>query len=278
MEAARTLWSGDFSVTSPVVIDEQLLVASTSSGQLLRLGSDGELAILAETNGRPSAIAVDPSNGDLFIADIARQSIVKSEGSVLDTDNPGQLAQFLDQFEGQPFRGPTGIALDEAGEVYFTDGGAFGDTGLHNPRGTVYRTVQGRQQVVAMTPPSLAYPTGIACAANSCVYVCEFGANRVLRFAQRPQGVFHGTVFVQLAGFMGPTAVVVHPRTHDVYVARFDLSSCSREGAITVFTSAGEEKGTLPLPGAEITGLCFNKSGNSLYVTERNTIYSVNVA
>uniref|UniRef100_A0A7S1PR40 SMP-30/Gluconolactonase/LRE-like region domain-containing protein n=1 Tax=Neobodo designis TaxID=312471 RepID=A0A7S1PR40_NEODS len=271
--AAELVWSGNYAVTAPVVVDGALLVASTSSGQLLRLGDDQQLSVLLDTNGQPAAIAADPQSKDVFIADASRQSIVKSEGGVADADAAPQLAQFLEQFEGQPFRGPAGIAFDEAGELYFSDAGAFGDTGLHNPRGTVYRTVQGRQQVVAMCPPSLAHPAGVACSSNGCVFVCELGTNRVLRFAQRPAGVFHGSVFAQLSGGFGPMAVAVQPQTQDVYVAKYDFTGCSAQGSIVVFDAEGEPKGTIPLPGCEITGLCFD--GATLYATERSNIYRV---
>jgi sugar lactone lactonase YvrE len=276
MDAATVAWSGNFNVTAPVVVNDVLLVSAVSSGQLLRLDGDGQLTMLLDTNGHPHAMATDPTSGDLFIADTSRQAIVKSEGAVLDA--APQLAQFLEQFEGQPFRGPTAIAFDSAGEVYFADAGSFGDTGLHNPRGVLYRTVQGRQQVVAMCPPSLAYPAGIACSPSGCVYVAEQCANRVLRFAQRPQGVFHGSVFVQLAGGFGPSAVTVHPKTGDIYIAKFDFASCASEGAVVVYSAGGEERGTIPLPGPEISGMCFDRSGGTLYVTERSTIYAIPVA
>jgi sugar lactone lactonase YvrE len=274
--AAELVWSGNYSVTAPAVVDGALIVASATSGQLLRLGDDQQLSVLLDTNGQPAAMAMDPQTKDIFIADAARQSIVKSEGGVVDAEAAPQLAQFLEQFEGQPFRGPSGIAFDDAGELYFTDAGAFGDTGIHNARGGVYRTVQGRQQVVAMCPASLAHPAGIACSSNGCVFVCELSANRVLRFAQRPVGVFHGSVFTQLSGGFGPMAVAVQPETQDVYVAKYDFAGCSPQGIIAVFDGEGEAKGTIPLPGCEITGLCFD--GATLYVTERGNIYRIDTS
>lgn len=276
--AATVAWTGSYAVTSPFCIDGALFVASATSGQLLRLGDDNELSVVLDTNGQPAAAAVDPSTNDVFIADASRQAIVKTEGGSLAAEDSGsstQLAQFLDQFEGQNLRGPTGIAFDAQGELYFSDAGPLGDTGLHNPRGVVYRTVQGRQQVVALCPPTLAHPAGIACGTSGCVYVCETSANRVLRFAPKPAGVLHASVFVQLAGGFGPSAVAVHDATQDIYIAKYDFAGCSSEGAVVIYTSAGVEKGTIPLPGCEVTGLCFD--GNTLYVTEGHTIYRVEV-
>jgi hypothetical protein len=54
---------------------------------------------------------------------------------------------------------------------------------------------------------SLANPCAIALAKDranqTIVYVCEMDRNRVIRFVQNPPGVYHSTVFLQLAGRMG---------------------------------------------------------------------------
>ena len=276
--ALTKLWDGAFNVTAPVVAGGSVYVAATATGQIHRLGGDGALSMILETNGGPVGMATDPTNGDVYIADNGRQALVKME--LDDASGTGVLAPFLDTFEGKPFRGPHGVAFDAAGEMYFTDPGAFGDTGLTNPRGAVYRTVQNRQQVVTLAPPSLAAPTGVACGPNGCVYVAELHANRVLRFAQRPAGVFHASVFVQLAGGVGPSAVAVHPKTGDVYVAKYDFApgagsaGAAPTGQVVVFTETGEEKGSIVVPGPEVSGLCFDATGATLYITEQHAIYS----
>jgi gluconolactonase len=263
-------------VTAPVCADGTLYVVAAPSGQVLRLDA-GALAPVLETNGSPTGMAAD-SNGDIYIADNARQSVVKIEA---EEGGAPQLLQFLEEFEGKAFRGPNHIAFGADGEVYFTDSGALGDTSLAHPRGAVYRTVQNRQQVVMLAPPSLAFPTGIACGPSGCVYVAELNANRVLRYAQRPQGVFHGSVFVQLHGGLGPMDLAVHPKTGDVYVAQYDFVPEGAEvapGSVVVYSPAGEEKGTIKVPGSEISGLAFDAEGKTLYITERTSIYSIPTA
>ncbi len=47
--------------------------------------------------------------------------------------------------------------------------------------------------------------------------------NRVLRFVQRPVGVFHSSVFFQFSGRMGPSAVCCDS-DGNVYVARYDFA------------------------------------------------------
>lgn len=276
--SVSTLWSGSFQVTAPVVAGETLYVAGQNSGVIFRVETSAQLTPFIETNGHPTALALDATSGEIFVADSNRQCILKCEGP-LTGDEPPQLVQFLEQFEGRPFRGPSGLAFDANGELYFADGGNLGDTGLFHGRGGLYRTIQGKQQVVAMCPgASLAQPTGIACASNGCVYVCEQAANRVLRFAQRPAGVFHASVFVQLAGGFGPSAIAVSPLNGDIYIGKFDFAGVASEGRVAVFSPEGEEKGFVAVPGPEITGICFDATGRKLYVTERSNIYSVHIA
>lgn len=45
--------------------------------------------------------------------------------------------------------------------------------------------------------------------------------NRIIRFIQMPEGVFHGSVFCQLSGSMGPSAIAVDSKGN-LYVAQFE--------------------------------------------------------
>ena len=187
---------------------------------------------------------------------------------------------FVEQFEGRQLRGPNQICFDADGELFFTDSGAFGETSLAAPRGAVYRTVHNRQQVVQVIPPTLAHPTGIAYdAALNVVYVAEMHTNRVLRLSQRPKGVYHATVFYQLAGSVGPSSLAVHGATHDLYVAKMEYSSVSDHGTIDVVKSSGELKGTIVVPAPEISGICFDAAGKNLYIAEQSkkAIFRVSV-
>ena len=56
-----------------------------------------------------------------------------------------------------------------------------------------------------------------------CSYVAELLANRILRFAARPAGVYHQSVFHQFAGRMGPSALAID-EDGNLYVARYDFA------------------------------------------------------
>jgi hypothetical protein len=50
--------------------------------------------------------------------------------------------------------------------------------------------------------------------------------NRVLRYYEKPAGVYQGSVFVQLSGGIGPSAIT-SDRNGVLYVAQYDLRGMS---------------------------------------------------
>lgn len=53
-------------------------------------------------------------------------------------------------------------------------------------------------------------------------YVAETMMNRVLRFFQQPEGVFHGSVFCQLSGGVGPIALAFDTTKGNLYIGCYD--------------------------------------------------------
>lgn len=45
--------------------------------------------------------------------------------------------------------------------------------------------------------------------------------NRVLRFFQQPEGVYHGSVFYQLSGGVGPSCLAID-RHGSLYIGQYD--------------------------------------------------------
>lgn len=173
-------------------------------------------------------------------------------------------------YEDKPLKGPNSICVGKDGTIFFSDSGPMGETGLHNPTGSLYMITAGGQNLLApISLENLASPAGLALSPNGkLIYVAETMTNRVLRFFQRPEGVYHGAVFYQIAGGVGPTSMVVD-RQGFVYVACFDVSDSAKEGKILVLDQNGELINTIVTTGPEITGLAINK--NTLYITEKST-------
>lgn len=99
--------------------------------------------------------------------------------------------------------------------------------------------------------------------------------NRVLRYFEKPAGVYHGSVFVQLSGGIGPSAIV-SDRNGTLYVAQYDLRGTpslpsvlpspeilcpdlflesSAEGIVFVIGKDGQIQSQITVGGSEITGL-----------------------
>ena len=53
-------------------------------------------------------------------------------------------------------------------------------------------------------------------------YVAEQMKNRVLRFFQRPEGVYHGSVFHQLSGGVGPSCLALDEQGV-LYIGQFEI-------------------------------------------------------
>merc|ERR1719277_2707785 len=87
-------------------------------------------------------------------------------------------------------------------------------------------------RVIPLCLNTLAHPCGLALSPDEKnIYVAETAMNRVLRFSQHPPGVFHCSVFYQLSGRFGPTALTVK-ETGELFVAHFDFADNCETGKI----------------------------------------------
>lgn len=222
-----------------------------------------------------------------------------------------QLRSFIDSFMDTPLKGPHGIAFDARGEIYVSDPGAFGDTGLCNPSGSVLRSIANCQQVVPLAQSGLAYPAGVACnEITGAIFVCELASNRLVRFVSRTpplaqQQTQHqqiaattaassfsgasmfGSVFHQFSGGMGPMCVAVDSKTDLIYVARYDFAHCrsssssgegnGKTGEVVVLHDNGEEAGRILVPGTEIAALALDNISKKLYIAEGKNLYALNL-
>lgn len=327
---------------------EGVLIASVSTGQLAYLNTKNRnLDLLLDTHGGPRGITVDAKSGDVFFTDSIRKAVVKLElpsvaGSALNVANNNnnqvtmmsqlwdvlracsdnsstiwqqstQLRSFIDSFMDTPLKGPHGLVFDARGEIYVSDPGALGDTGLTNPTGSILRSIANCQQVIPLASSGLAFPCGIAANTRTgAIFVCELSSNRLLRFVSRtPAGQrssseasggvggdqntasssssasatssMIGSVFHQFSGSLGPMCVAVDSESNMIYVSRFDFAHC-RSGAgnadgeiVVLHGDSGEEAGRIVVPGCEITALALEPKTKTLFIAERKNLYSINV-
>jgi len=274
-ETMAQVCSAGTSLCSPVYDAEGMLfVASNLQGKVFHLSEgegdeSGTLAMVTDMLNTPTSVAFDP-DGMMYLCDMAH-------GAILCYSDDDELSEFVREYEGKPFLGPNTMAFDDKNNVFFTDSGPMGETTLANPKGSVF-IVDGPQQLLRpLAHECLAHPSGIALNSDQqIVYVSETMANRLLRFAQSPSGVYHMSVFCQFSGRLGPTALACDPKTGNLYVARFDFSSVAKEGMITVLSPDAKELRNIAVPAAEVTGIAIDSARSAegpltLVVTEAST-------
>mmetsp|Transcript_71776 Transcript_71776/g.162894 ORF Transcript_71776/g.162894 Transcript_71776/m.162894 type:complete len:288 (-) Transcript_71776:122-985(-) len=274
----QVLGRHDTPVTSPTFGPAGELFTISTTGDIFRYtgSSDYDNEFSAESwgnsSGQPLGLEFD-SQGVAFVCDAAHQAIfrilrVESEDGV-----PRQeIEPYVKEYEQSQFLGPNSLCLSRStGMLYFTDSGPFGETSLQNPRGSVFAINPNTQLLIPLCLNTLAHPCGVSLSPDEKnIYVAETAMNRILRFSQHPPGVFHCSVFHQLAGRFGPTAMAVSG-SGDIFVAHFDFVENTENGRIVVINPDGEVTGFIAVPGPEITGLCITPDQRYLVIAERSS-------
>jgi len=110
--------------------------------------------------------------------------------------------------------------------VYICDSGTFGTTTLNRPTGSLYIMEMNSEDQPYLLRPllynCLSQPSDVLYDhIRGMVYVAETYANRVIRLAQNPSGVYHASVFHQFQGTIGPTALAMD-ELGNLYVGRYE--------------------------------------------------------
>jgi uncharacterized protein (TIGR03437 family) len=135
-----------------------VVVADTGNKRVLLFTKAGVAGGITSTLLVTPAYAVAASDGTIYIADSGAGKIFKAA--------PGRaLAVLLDGLQS-----PRGLALDAAGNLYFTEADAKRVSRL-SATGSVDRVADGTWNI----------PRGVAVAANGDVFVADTGLQRVLR-------------------------------------------------------------------------------------------------
>jgi len=287
------LCRNDVPVRSPFFGRDKVLFTVGSTGAIFKyrgdIDSDDQFTCeqWGNTQGQPMGLVVsdDKSTQIAFVCDAAHQAILRiTRGKQTESASQQDIEAIVREYEGVALHGPSSICASRANTgntmIYFTDSGPFGETSFQNREGSVFAINTMTQLLIPLSVKSLACPYGIALSPDdNAVYVCETAANRILRFVQHPQGVYHCSVFHQLSGRFGPTAICVS-NSGDIYVAHYDFPELSDEqGRVVVLDSEGNVTGRLSVPGPQITGLCLDPDQKYLVVTEQSTqsVYRLSV-
>eukprot|EP00434_Breviolum_minutum_P014155 symbB.v1.2.012480.t1/scaffold861.1/size176854/10 len=205
----------EYPVTSPTFGPSGDLFAVSSAGDIFRYSSiegyenEFQMEAWGNSSGQPLGLDFD-SQGVAFVCDAAHQAIfrivrVEREGGTF----AHQIDPYVKEYEQSQFLGPNSLCLSrQTGMLYFTDSGPLGETSLQNPRGSVFAISPSTQLLIPLCLNTLAHPCGVALSPDEKnIYVAETAMNRILRFTQHPPQVFQCSVFCQLSGRFGPTAL-----------------------------------------------------------------------
>jgi sugar lactone lactonase YvrE len=203
---------GSITLSSPsgIVVDSagDIFIADTVSGngRIVEVKAQGAASLLAisglsPTLGTLSSIAIDGA-GNLYIADTSNTRVVKlnssGAGSVVSTD-------------GVPLTAPHGVALDQSGDLFISDG-AGGSSQI------VEVTSGGAAAALTiMFSPALNTPKGLAVDVSGKLYITDSGNNRVVTVAA---GSTTGGVLStgELGALSNPSGVAVD-RLGNVFIA-----------------------------------------------------------
>ncbi|TWG81856.1 gluconolactonase [Cupriavidus gilardii J11] len=231
-----------------------LYLTDIPHGRLLRVSSDLQWEVVAETGGWPNGLALH-RDGSLWIADY-RHGLLRW--------NPGTEAPelLLGHRNSESFKGLNDLTFDADGNLYFTD---QGQTGLHDPSGRVYRLrPSGQLDLLLSNVPS---PNGIAIdPSGRFLFVAATRANAVWRMPLLPDGsVSKAGAFQTFFGTSGPDGLAMD-RDGRLVVAHASLGGAfvvDAHGWCTHFVRS-------PM-GGTVTNIAFRPGTNMVVMTESAT-------
>jgi sugar lactone lactonase YvrE len=124
-------------------------------GSIITIDGVGNASAVCSTGGQPSS-AVFTNDGVLYVSDFGHSAILSVQSN-------GQQDLVVGVYEDKPLKGPNCINITN-GDIFFTDSGSFGETGLHSPTGSLF-TISSSPSGQILKPialETLAYPAGIA--------------------------------------------------------------------------------------------------------------------
>jgi len=168
LEAFETLATGLDHPEGVAVGPDGSLYAGGEAGQIYRIGEGGTFEEIASTGGFIYGVALAGS-GDVFACDFGNAAVMRVSAS-------GEVAAYSNGTSERPMRVPNFAAFDDAGNLYVTDSGEWGDDD-----GLVYR-IAPRGTTEIWTEATSRFPNGCCLAADGdALLVVESNGRAVVR-------------------------------------------------------------------------------------------------
>jgi gluconolactonase len=145
-----------------------VLFAGGEAGQIYRVGLDGSVEEVASTGGFMYGLAVD-GGSNVFACDYGNAGLARIDPS-------GGISWPSRGTDDRPMRVPNATAIDEAGSLYVTDSGEWGDDD-----GTIFR-VDPAGETTVWSDEVRAFPNGCCMTLEGdALLVIESRARRIVR-------------------------------------------------------------------------------------------------
>ena len=231
--------------------DGNLFLTDIPHGRIFKVTPSGDWQEVTNTGGWPNGIAIH-QDGTLWVADYRR-------GLLRVDPKSGAVEVLLGHRNSESFKGLNDLVFDRDGQCYFTD---QGQTGMHNPTGSVYRLrVNGQLDQVLSNAPS---PNGIALdTSGRFLYVAVTRGNAVWRGPLLGDGSISKVgAFRTFFGTSGPDGMAVDSDN------RLVVAHASLGGAF-VLNARGEVTHFVRSPtGQTVTNVAFVPGTSRLVLTD----------
>jgi sugar lactone lactonase YvrE len=168
-------------------------VADAGANEVLKVTPAGASTVIVSGLNAPSGVAYDASTGDLFIADTGNHEVKRltNNGALTLVAGTGSAAvPTPGPATASALGGPSGLAVDSAGNLYIADGGGAAASANPyvekvTPGGTLSilagNGTRGQPVAGPATSSPLRTPTGVTIDAAGAVFIADAAANVVAK-------------------------------------------------------------------------------------------------
>jgi gluconolactonase len=268
----ESLWNeGEFTEGPALAPDRSIIFSDIGNAMYRYDPATGKTAVFRQPSGRSNGLMFS-HQGALVACEGANtgggRRISITTGIVGAKD--GTVKTLADRYEGKRFNSPNDLAIDTAGNVYFTDPRYVGDDPRDLDFECVFFVTPAGQ--VSIATRDVQKPNGILVSPDGkSLYVAD----------NNPQGNRHLAVFaIDSPGKLGEKRVLhdfdggrgIDGMTLDAAGNIYATAGTGDKAGIYVFSPSGEHLAMIPTPG-DPTNCCFGggEDGQTLYITSANS-------
>jgi sugar lactone lactonase YvrE len=263
--------AGGFRFTEGPVWDTTgfLLFSDIPAREIKKWTPDGKVTTFRKPSGYSNGLTLD-REGRLIACEHGNRRVSR-------TEKDGTVVALADRYNGKRLNSPNDVVVKSDGSIYFTDP----PFGLYAPFGPPGRQELPYQGVFRLSPDgkltllvaNFQLPNGLCFSPDEkTLYVDDSGRNHIRAFEVSADGTLaNGRVF---AAVHGPGSDVLDGLKVDTEGNLY----CTGPGGILVFSSQGQQLGSITVP--ETTSNCAwgDDDAQTLYSTAETSLYRIRLS